>query len=181
MSSRSFWTVMAVLGVVAVIGLLGFGLVANEAESLELGDATPDKPLPRLGAEGELEIADFRGEWVFVNFWASWCPPCRTEAPAIEAFWRKHRDEGFTVLGINSRDLSDDGLAFAREFGLTYPLVRDGDGERSDAFGMVGFPESFLVDPEGNLALIRRGPVDEAYLDEYVRPIIERGARERSK
>ena len=166
---------MASLGAVALVALLGFGLVASEAESLELGDPAPDRPLERLGEEGEVSIADYRGDWVFVNFWASWCNPCRTEAPAIEELWREYRDDGFTVLGIQSRDLSEDGIAFAEEFDLTYPLVRDPDGERAEAFGMLGYPENFLVDPDGNIALIRRGPVDAAYLTEEVEPLIAAG------
>ena len=105
---------------------------------------------------------------MLVNFWASWCEPCRNEAPALEDFHRAHPNR-FTVLGINLDDNTDDASAFVEEYGLTYPQLRDGDGrERRDAYGMTGFPESFLVDPEGRIALIRRGPVDETYLAEYV-------------
>jgi cytochrome c biogenesis protein CcmG/thiol:disulfide interchange protein DsbE len=162
--------------VVAAIGLLAFGLSTKGGDSLAIGDQAPDKELAHLGGEGTGAIADYRGQWVLVNFWASWCEPCRVEAPALESFHRRHAGNGFTVLGINLDDASGDARAFTEEFGLTYPQLRDGDGEeRRDAYGMIGFPESFLIDPAGRVALIRRGPVDESFLREFVEPEIMHG------
>jgi cytochrome c biogenesis protein CcmG, thiol:disulfide interchange protein DsbE len=171
MSVKSFVIVMAVL---AVVGLLGYGLLSKGGSSIAIGDPAPDKELARLDGSGTGDIADYRGKWVLVNFWASWCAPCRSEAPALEDFQRQHSGQGFTVLGINLDDTTDDALEFARRYGLTYPQLRDGDGsDRRDAYGMTGFPESFLIDPGGKLALIRRGPVDARYLDEAVAPLIQ--------
>jgi cytochrome c biogenesis protein CcmG/thiol:disulfide interchange protein DsbE len=169
----------ATLSVLALIGLLGFGLLTKGGENLAVGDPAPDKTLPYLDGSGEGRISDYRGQWVLVNFWASWCEPCREEAPELEDFYRENRADGFTVLGINLDDASPDAEAFVDEFGLTYPQIRDGDGrERRDAFGMTGFPESFLVDPEGRIALIRRGPVTADYLNRYIEPIISGEAAE---
>jgi cytochrome c biogenesis protein CcmG/thiol:disulfide interchange protein DsbE len=171
MSARTF---VVVIGVIGVIGLLGYGLLSKGGDSIAVGDPAPDKELSELGGDGSGEIADYRGRWVLVNFWASWCTPCRSEAPALETFQRQHSPQGFTVLGINLDDTSDDAIAFVRRFGLTYPQLRDGDGsDRRDAYGMTGFPESFLVDPAGKLAVIRRGPVDERYLAEQVAPRVK--------
>jgi thiol-disulfide isomerase/thioredoxin len=173
MSAKTFAVVMAVL---VVIGLLGYGLLSKGGSAIAVGDAAPDKQLSLLEGDGTAEIADYRGKWVLVNFWASWCEPCRSEAPALESFQRAHSAQGFTVVGINLDDATDDAREFVRRYGLTYPQLRDGDGDdRRDAYGMTGFPESFLVDPQGKLALIRRGPVDESYLDQAVLPLI--GAR----
>ena len=169
MSARSFAASIAVL---ALIGLLGFGLLSKGSDAVEPGDAAPGAPLPRLTGSGEGSIADYRGQWVLVNFWASWCDPCREESPALESFHRRYRDRGFTVLGIDTRDLSGDGLAFVREFGLTYPHLRDGDGDAAEDYGTTGVPESFLIDPEGIVRLLRRGPVDEMYREEFVAPLI---------
>lgn len=171
MSAKSFAIVIAVL---AVIGLLGYGLLSKGGDTIAVGDQAPDKRLERLDGSGTGQIADYRGRWVLVNFWASWCEPCRSEAPALEGFQKQHAPQGFTVLGINLDDSTDDAIAFIRRYGLTYPQLRDGDGsDRRDAYGMTGFPESFLVTPDGKLALIRRGPVDQKYLAEQVAPVID--------
>lgn len=129
-----------------------------------------------LGA-ADFEQTVAENDIVFVDFWASWCGPCRTEAPALERFQQEHSGEDFTVVGINLDDATDDAQAFVGRYRLTYPQLRDGDGrERRDAYGMTGFPETFLVDPDGDIALIRRGPVDESYLDQNVTPLIGGGA-----
>jgi cytochrome c biogenesis protein CcmG/thiol:disulfide interchange protein DsbE len=169
-SARSF---LAFLAVCAVIGLLGFGLLSKGTATIEVRDPVPDKALPVLGGSGEGEIADYRGEWVLVNLWASWCLPCRDEAPELERWWRAHRDQGATVLGINVQDNSEDALAFLDEFKTTYPQLRSVGDERSEAFGSTGVPENFLVNPQGRLALIWRGPVDESFLEDSVDPIVE--------
>lgn len=167
------------MAVLALVGLLGFGLIAKGSGNLEVGEPVPDAELPRLDGSGTGTISEYRGRWVLVNFWASWCLPCRDETPALQRFHERHRDERFTVLGINQRDLSDDALAFLDEFDVTYPHLRDRDGDRAEPFGMTGLPESFLVDPEGGVALIRRGPVDDEYLNTFVLPLL-RGELEAS-
>jgi cytochrome c biogenesis protein CcmG/thiol:disulfide interchange protein DsbE len=170
MGARTF---IAFIAVLAVLGLLGYGLLSKGEEALAVGDPAPDKELRTIEGSSQGSLADYRGKWVLVNFWASWCEPCRQEAPALEALHRAIPGR-LVVLGINLDDTSEDAAAFVEEYGLTYPQLRDGDGrERRDAYGMTGFPESFLVDPEGRIALIRRGPVDRKYLRRYVAPIIE--------
>jgi cytochrome c biogenesis protein CcmG, thiol:disulfide interchange protein DsbE len=170
-STRAF---IAVIGVLAVVALLGFGLLSKGEAAIAVGDPAPDGELESLAAAGEADrIADYRGGWLLINFWASWCEPCRDEAPALEEFWREHRDENVTVLGVNLDDTSDDAREFIAEFGLTYPQLRDGDGRQwRDDYGMTGFPESFLVDPEGDFAVIRRGPVDAEVLSTDFDPVI---------
>ncbi|HYM66856.1 MAG TPA: TlpA disulfide reductase family protein [Patescibacteria group bacterium] len=169
MSARSL---IAFLAVAAVVGLLAFGLLSKGSSGAGLGEAAPAGALPRLDGRGSGSLADFRGRWVLVNFWASWCVPCREEAPALEDFQRAHGRGGFTVLGIDTRDLSGDGQAFVRRYGLTYPQLRDGDGQRAHDFGTTGVPENFLVDPGGKLRLLRRGPVTAEYLRDYVAPLL---------
>lgn len=170
MSVRAF---LATLAVLAVIGLLGFGLLSEGETQIALGDRAPDRELAALIGDGEGAIADYRGRWVLVNLWASWCDPCRDEAPDLERFWQRYRDQGVTVLGVDVQDNSADAISFVREFGLTYPQLRSVGDERSEAFGSTGVPENFLVDPRGRLALIWRGPVDERFLAERVVPIVE--------
>lgn len=163
---------IAVLAVLAVVGLLTFGLVSKGSSGVEPGDPAPTGPLPRLEGGGAGSLADHRGRWVLVNFWASWCIPCREEAPALERFQRQHGGPRFTVLGIDSRDLTGDGREFVREYGLTYPQLRDGDGGAADDYGTTGVPENFLIDPQGKVRLLVRGPVSEEYLREEVAPLL---------
>ncbi len=178
MSARSFAAFIAAL---AVIGLLAFGLLKKGGSTLAVGDPIPSAStaLPRLEGGGTGSVADYRGRWLLVNVWASWCTPCRTESPALERFYRAHRGKGFTILGIDTNDLSDDALAFVRRYGVTYPQLRDGTGDFSqDELATTGVPESFLVAPDGKLAVHSLGPVTDSYLRENVLPYLNGRARQ---
>ncbi len=170
MSTRAFF---AFLAVCAVIGLLGFGLLSKGGAKISVGDRAPDKSLPVLGGPGRGSIADYRGRWVLVNLWASWCGPCRHEAPELDQFARRYGKRGVRVLGINVQDNSADALAFLRDYDVRYRQLRSVGDERSAAFGSTGVPENFLVDPQGRLALIWRGPVDREFLEQEVVPVVE--------
>ena len=168
----SFRSSIAVVAVLAIVGLLTFGLLSKGSSGIAIGDQAPAEPLPRLEGEGKGSLADYRGRWVLVNFWASWCVPCHEEAPALEEFQRRHGGDSFTVLGIDSRDLSDDGREFVERYELSYPQLRDGDGEAAHEFGTTGVPENFLIDPRGKVRLALRGPVASEYLDDVVAPML---------
>lgn len=172
MNARSL---LVFLGVLAVVGLLGFGLLSKGKAKIAVGDPVPDKVLPALPGPGRGSIAEHRGEWVLVNLWASWCIPCRQEAPVLERFHRHNRGRHVTVIGIDVEDNSDDAVAFLREHPTTYPQLRSVGDDRSSAFGTSGVPENFLVDPSGRLALIWPAPVDDSILRDRVEPLIEAG------
>jgi cytochrome c biogenesis protein CcmG/thiol:disulfide interchange protein DsbE len=172
-SARAFAGFLAVL---AVVGLLAFGLLSKGSAGVAVGDAVPTARLPRLDGRGAESLSAYRGRWVLVNFWASWCIPCKEEAPVLEGFQHRHGGPRFTILGIDTRDLSEDGRAFVRRYGLSYPQLRDGDGEQAHDYGTSGVPENFLVDPAGRLRLLRHGPVTTAYLRDYVAPALPRGS-----
>jgi cytochrome c biogenesis protein CcmG/thiol:disulfide interchange protein DsbE len=175
-SARAFGVFIAVL---AVLGLLAFGLAKKSADALEVGDAIPTTSLPKLDGDGTGSVADYRGRWLLVNVWASWCPPCKDESPTLERFYRAHRGGDFEVLGVDTNDLSGDALAFVRGYGLTYPQLRDGSGDfAQDELGTTGMPESFLVDPRGNLVLHRIGSVTGDYLRSNVVPYLTGRATE---
>jgi cytochrome c biogenesis protein CcmG/thiol:disulfide interchange protein DsbE len=172
-SARTFAIFVAVL---AVIALLGFGIVSKDDDALAVGEPLPADELPTLAGSRTASIDDYAGKWVLVNVWASWCDPCREEAPVLERFYRRHRDGGFVVLGVDSQDASEDALAFAKQFGLTYPQLHDGSGDYAkDRLNTTGVPENFLVDPDGEVALVQRGPVDAEILERDVAPLIEGG------
>ncbi len=169
MSARSL---VAFLAVLAVLGLLAFGLLNKGGAKVAVGDPVPDKVLPRLPGPGHGSLAEERGKWVLVNLWASWCIPCREEAPALERFYRDKHGQDVTVVGIDVQDNEDDALAFLHAHPTTYTQLRSVGNERSAAFGSTGVPENFLVNPHGRLALIWRGPVDDEFLRERVVPLL---------
>jgi cytochrome c biogenesis protein CcmG/thiol:disulfide interchange protein DsbE len=169
-SARSF---LAFLAVLAVVGLLAFGLLSKGETKVAVGDPVPDRTLPTLPGPGQGSIGEHRGAWVLVNLWASWCIPCREEAPVLERFYRRYRGHDTIVVGINVQDNHDDAVAFLHDHPTGYPQLRSVGDERSSAFGSTGVPENFLVNPKGRLALIWRGPVDESFLRDQVVPLIE--------
>ena len=125
----------------------------------------PGFDLPNLGGSGTTSLASLRGKVVVVNFWASWCDPCKDEAPILQDYWATEaQSAGVVVLGVDAQDIADDARAFARTYRLTYPLVHDdGSGVTRD-YGVTGFPETFVVDAQGRAAAWFPGPVTLAGL-----------------
>jgi cytochrome c biogenesis protein CcmG/thiol:disulfide interchange protein DsbE len=175
--------VLAVVAVLALVGLLAYGLVSNEPDSqideaVARGEreAAPALTLPRLSGGGEESLADYRGRVVVLNYWASWCDPCRAESPLLQRFHERIARRGGTVLGVDVQDVTGDAIDFAKEYGLTYPMLRDGDGDTRDELGIVGLPETFVLDRRGRIAAVARGPVDAEFLREEVLPLLEESA-----
>ncbi len=112
--------------------------------------AAPAFDLETLDGTGSVSSADLRGSVAVVNFWASWCDPCKDEAPLIEDLWRTEGEpNGVVFLGIDTQDLREDAREFAQTYGLTYPLVYDEGGAVGRAWGVGAFPETFVLDREG--------------------------------
>jgi cytochrome c biogenesis protein CcmG/thiol:disulfide interchange protein DsbE len=165
-------SVIAVLLAVAVVGFLVYGLVSKGNSRIQVGETAPSPELPKLNEPGEGSLKEYRGQWVLVNFWASWCVPCQDEAPALAKFQEEHAGQNFTVVGIDTQDISDDGNKFAKEFNLDYPLLHDGNGDNGHEFGTTGVPENYLIEPSGKLAWDVAGPVDARMLEEHVAPLL---------
>jgi cytochrome c biogenesis protein CcmG/thiol:disulfide interchange protein DsbE len=164
---------------VALVALLGYGLASNEPDrgverALVAGsrEPAPDVDLPKLSGQGKASLADYRGHVVVLNFWASWCDPCRDESPLLQPWYRRLDKQGATVLGVDVQDVSGDARAFVDEYGLTYPMLRDGPGDIRDAYGILGLPETFVVDAKGRIAAVARGPVDEQFMRQHVAPLL---------
>lgn len=171
-------SVIAVLVAVAIVALLVFGLVSKGNSRLAVGETAPSPELPKLEEPGSGSLKEYRGQWVLVNFWASWCIPCRDEAPALEQFQKEHGSKNFTILGIDTQDLSDDGTKFADQYELSYPQLHDGNGDTGHEFGTTGVPENYLVKPNGKLAWAVAGPVDAKILNEQVSPLLPPKSKE---
>ena len=167
MSARTF---AVTLGVLALLGLLAFGVLAKGSGSLQEGDPVPTTELPVLNSEQTGSVADYEGKWVLLNVWASWCDPCRDEAPELERFYREHRGEDFEILGIDTQDNQASAQEFIDEFGLTYPHLHDGSGDYADELKTTGVPENYLIDPEGNVAVAIRGQVTRERLEGEIEP-----------
>jgi cytochrome c biogenesis protein CcmG, thiol:disulfide interchange protein DsbE len=123
----------------------------------------------RAAADGELSLRELRGQPVVLNFWASWCPPCREEAPRLEHRWRAARRQGVLFLGLNMQDLAEDARDFIREFELTYPQVRDAGDDVARDWGVTGLPETFFTSARGRVVAHVIGAVSARQLDDGVR------------
>jgi cytochrome c biogenesis protein CcmG/thiol:disulfide interchange protein DsbE len=172
--------IAVICAVLALIALLAYGLAANEPNrevegALASGtrEPAPALELPRLSGNGTESLEDYRGRVVVLNFWASWCEPCREESPLLDRWHERMKRSGGTVLGVDTLDVTSDARDFIREYGLSYPMLRDGEGKSRESFGIVGFPETFVIDRRGRIAAVRRGPVDDIFMRSQVAPLLK--------
>jgi cytochrome c biogenesis protein CcmG, thiol:disulfide interchange protein DsbE len=147
--------IAAVVGLLALlVWKLAFGNGQGAAGALAKGE-NPVAPAFELShvdpAAGRLALASLKGKPVVVNFWASWCIPCKDEAPALQKTYEKYRSQGLVVLGVDAQDFRQDARRFMKRFGVTYPVVYDGSGSTLGKWGVTGFPETFFVDRNGRL------------------------------
>lgn len=160
--------VAALIIVLLVVGLVNRGTSTTIDDALETGSRPPAPALtlpvlvsgpglPPVGTDASL--ADLKGKVVVLNLWASWCDPCKEESPVLEQLWKANRDRGVVVLGVDIQDLSSDALAFIREYGLTYPSLRDGTDDAKSTLEATGVPETYIIDRQGRIALHVAGPV----------------------
>ncbi|HEX8053485.1 MAG TPA: TlpA disulfide reductase family protein [Thermoleophilaceae bacterium] len=172
-------SIAALVAVAALFALLVYGVLqGGEKSGIDeaLADGRrPEAPalsLPRLDRPGKLSVDDHRGKVVVLNFWASWCAPCRDEAPLLERWHRRIAAQGGTVLGVDALDATGDAREFVRRFGITYPNVRDVSGEHLRPFGISAYPETFVLDRRGRIAALVRGPVTEEFLAREIPPLL---------
>ena len=164
--------VVAGLVAVALVGLLAYGLASRSTtDSLAQAVAdgrfppAPSRTLPVLGSEETTSVAALRGKVVLLNFWASWCGPCKVEAPVLERAQRQlvAADAG-SVLGVTVDDSPPASLRFVDQHNLGFPSVRDVGSELGKRYDTKGVPETFLIDRQGRIVALRRGPIDDAWV-----------------
>ena len=180
--------VVAVVLAVLFVALLAFGLLSQASDTTiddALAEARPVQPprfeldilergqvppavapvMRRAAADGRIDPAELRGVPVVLNFWASWCIPCREEAPLLQAAWQRHGKRGVLVLGLNMQDVQEDAREFLSEFSQTFPQVRDPDNSTARAWGVTGLPETFFLRSDGRVVAHVIGAISESQLD----------------
>ena len=160
------WIAAGVIGLL-VLGLLAYALFSSSGESLQEGGPVPIFQLAALDGS-TIDLESQRGQVVVVNFFASWCTPCRQEAADLEVSWRSYQDQGVQFYGIAYKDASSAASSFLDEFGITFPSAVDPSNRTARAYGVTGVPETFVIDGAGNLARHFVGPVTKESLGQAI-------------
>lgn len=148
------WRRLALIGFIIgpILALLAFGFTRDARYITSPLIAKPATPFTITLYDGrKVTLEDLRGKAVFVNFWASWCLPCREEAKDLEAAWQKVKDRNMVFLGVVLQDTDKSALEFLKEFNVTYPNGKDESGKIAVDYGTWGIPESFFIDPQGRI------------------------------
>jgi len=140
--------------------------------SPEEGSLAPDFLLQGLDGS-EVRLSDFRGQPVVLNFWATWCAPCRKEIPQFVDAYQRFRDEGLVVVGVNMQEGKSIAQRYADDYGMEFPIVIDVDGEVGDEYRLLGLPVTFFIDREGVVRSVFTGPFEATEQDTEVRGAIE--------
>lgn len=155
--------ILILLGVIASL-TLAFRRDPHDIKTGTVGKPAAAFTLERLDGSGPLRLADYAGRVVIVNFWASWCIPCKQENPALARVWERYRASEVLLLGIVYQDSVEAARAYTAQMGNTWPSVVDGDGRTAFAYGVFGIPETFFIGPDGVIAGRHIGPIDEETL-----------------
>lgn len=163
------------LAALPLVGLLAYGFTTDPRA---IPSPLVRKPAPGFTLDlfegGQFDLAGFRGRVVVVNFWASWCfPACYEEAPVLERAWRRYRDRGLVVVGVDVQDTEPAARQFINQFGLTFPNGADPRGKVSIDYGVYGVPETFVIDRQGTIAYKHVGAVTDRTVAERVAPLLE--------
>ncbi|MBM3180302.1 MAG: TlpA family protein disulfide reductase [Chloroflexi bacterium] len=156
--------------ILTLLGLLAWGLKKAQAGPLDNGLA-PDFTITDFDGR-TATLSELRGQVVVINFWASWCPPCREEAAYLEETWRKYEDKGVVFIGVDYVDTEKEALAYIDEFDITYLNGPDIGTRISQAYNIQGVPETFFVAKNGELRGVHIGPMKSPQLDEKIEELL---------
>jgi len=158
------------------ITFMGFALLLVSQLSLAvgIGDQAPDFKIPRLETKGQIDLKRYRGKVVYVDFWASWCGPCRQSLPILNQIRKDYRSKGFEVIAINLDEEREDAMAFLKQFPVSYPTARDTTGKVPESYGLQGMPTAYLVDKKGRVQLVHEGfkESDDSELRHHIKKLL---------
>ena len=160
------WMAAGVIALI-VLGLLGYGLLASPSAPPQVGGPVPDFQITALDGSS-MSLGAERGQVVVVNFFASWCDPCRQEAANLQQSWLDYQDRGVQFFGIAYKDADSKAQAFLDEFDVTYPSTVEPGNHTARAYGLTGVPETFVIDQQGLLARHFLGPITQAQLSQEI-------------
>lgn len=149
---------VALACVAGLLGLLVWRLT-HQQHAPRVGSSAPGFTLRRLGGAGAVSLASLRGKPVVLNFWASWCVPCKSEAKVLEQAWARYRARGVVFLGVDFHDLAPDATRFVAAHGLRFPMLQDGSGDVTGRYGITQVPETYIVGRSGRIVAHIRGPI----------------------
>jgi peroxiredoxin len=132
----------------------------------------PDLALPQLDGT-KVALRDLAGQVVLINIWATWCPPCRAEMPAIQQAYAAYHERGLVVLGVNQREDAAAITPFLEQHGLTFPILLDGDGQASARYQASALPSSFFVDRRGVIRAVYHGPLPPRVIDGIIEQLLQ--------
>ena len=168
---------LVLIGIALFVVLQGKdGESATPVADLSVVPMAVNYPAPQLALEnvnGKTEsLADFGGQVLLLNNWATWCPPCKAEMPTLKKFHDAHSAEGFTIIAVEAGDGKDEVLEFANSLGLTFPIWLDPDGSALNSFKNGNLPNSYVIDRSGTVRYAWTGEISLAMLEKYVTPLI---------
>lgn len=171
------WTILGVLGGLLLLSLV-YNLTARQSKESGLAQRFTSVNYPAAAIDlrtldgGRFSLADYRGKVVLINFWATWCEPCKRETPALQASYARLRDQGLEIVGVNlyqneqAYNRGDAQIrAFVEQYGVDYPIAVDEDGRVTRSYKFYDIPVSFVVDPNGNVRYIRTSELTEADIE----------------
>jgi cytochrome c biogenesis protein CcmG/thiol:disulfide interchange protein DsbE len=149
------------LALALVAGLLALLVwkLSHQQHAPKVGSVAPGFTLNLLEGSGKISLASLRGRPVVLNFWASWCEPCKGEAAVLERDWTRYKSHGVVFLGVDYHDLSPDARRFVTAHGLTFTMLEDGSGSVTSSYGISQVPETYVLDRQGRIVAHLAGPV----------------------